>query len=74
MCKHFPTHIIGQDIIHLIDLYMAERGRSWKHVLIFSQMAHDGCLWKSVVLLHMLKPLHLNALVTTASFIVRLFL
>jgi hypothetical protein len=39
------------------------------NVFIFAQMVHDQWLGKCTVLLHMLKPLHQNALVVTVPFI-----
>jgi hypothetical protein len=37
------------------------------NVMIYAQMAHDQWLGKCVVLLHMLKPLHQNALYHSSS-------
>jgi hypothetical protein len=30
MCKPLPTLTTGEDIFNLTDLYMAEKGLSWK--------------------------------------------
>jgi hypothetical protein len=56
----------------LTDLQMAEK-RLMNSVLIFVQVAHDQWVGKCVALLHMLKPLHQNTLVGTASFTVGLW-
>jgi hypothetical protein len=66
MCTPLPVHKTGEGILNITDLNMAENGVSWKlSVDICTDGARSMAGKTHVVLLHMFKPLHQNALVAT---------
>jgi hypothetical protein len=59
MCKPLPAHFTGNDIFNLIDLYMAEKGLSWKQCVC---VCTDGVRSPAGKTPGFISSLHQNAL------------
>jgi hypothetical protein len=60
-----PTHTTGEDIFNLINLYMADKGRSWKHCVDISTDGARSMIGKMCGFIAHVKPLLQNVLIAT---------